>query len=326
MFHHGGWLGSVLEEEYKFSELTSSPENDERYCSLSELEPFSSEPNSAALNKVKATANFDSGYSFSLVEPLVYGKHLTPGPQNIGNCVGYSHCMLLASKIAHEIFVELQPEQPLTQNEPIPYIPYSYGAGRVYIGGNRLGGDGSNCSWQIQASMEHGFLPCDASGITGDIPQGSSSTGRQFGRSKSILDQFRPQAIKFDLVDSTRVYTTDDVKKCLTEIYTPIQICSNWGFRPAVYDDNCKVWIYKASGTWSHSMQLIGWIEIKGKTFIQVRNQWGTSAHKDCTPVIPLGGFLIEPETLSRWLKSAYAATIGEIKGKAKEIINKFPF
>lgn len=320
-----GWVGTVGTEDKardKYSALSSN------YCEIEDVIKFPPDKKSLKIIKdILQLRGIDSGYDFTVVEELVYGKDLEPGPQNIGNCVGYSHCMCLASKIAHEIFVEKQPEEPLESQYFIPFIPYSYGAGRIYIGNNKLGrSDGSNCSWQIEASMNHGFLPCDADRLDGydQKPQGTSGTGRLFGSNKSVLDTFHDQAIKFDLVDSTRVTTVDEVKTILTEVYSPIQICSNWGFKAFSYDNERKIWIYKQSGSWSHSMQLIGWLEIKGESFIHVRNQWGRSAHKDCTPVIPLGGFLIGVDTLSQWLPNAYAATIGEIKGKGK--IFDFPF
>lgn len=317
-----GWNGTVKQESRTFDIYAMAYA--QFYAQSENVQGYSPDP--TALAKIKEKQNFDSGYDFTIVEALVYGEDLQPGPQNIGNCVGYSHCMLLASKIAHEIFVELQPEKPLATNTPIPYIPYSYGAGRVYVGGNRYWGDGSNCADQIQASMEHGFLPCDTPNLTGPFPQSTSTIGRQFGKSRSTLDKFHDTAINFDLVESTRITSVDEVRRFLTEVYSPLQICSSWGFRPSYYDNNRGIWIYKASGRWSHSMQLVGWISIKGEEFIHVRNQWGRDAHKNSTPVIPLGGFLISPDTMKSWLRSAYCASIGEIKGKAREKLKKFPF
>ncbi len=251
---------------------------------------------------------FDKGWDFEYADKLIYGQHLT-FQQNIGNCVGASHCMLLASKVAHEILIEGDPEEPLGDqaSSPIPYVPYSYGAGRVYIGGNRINGDGSLCEWQIQATMEYGFLPSDQDGLTG-VPQGSAGTGRSWGRSKATLDKWLPQAKAYDM-ESTPITSADQCRTALVDHKHPSQICSSWGFAVQRYDSKYDLNLYTKSGSWAHSMQVIAIFEKKGAWFVKIRNQWGET-HKDGM------SFVIPFELFERWIPQSSTATIGEIKGR----------
>jgi hypothetical protein len=272
--------------------------------------------------EVREKFKFDSGFAFWVPEQMVYGKDVEPGPQERGTCVGTSHVELLASRIAVEILIEQQPEQPLGLGMAVcPYEPYSYGVGRCNrsgsLGSPRIRGDGSNCSWQINATMTHGFLPSNLEGLVGPPPGSTSSVQGSWGNnSGGVLRKWRPKAIEFDLATSVRVRNGNEAWTALTEILTPIQICSGQGFAYKGWDSKYQIGLYKFSGSWSHSMQLIAGMEIKGERFCVVRNQWGRKAHKDCGRGIPLGSFAITWATLERWLPNAYAATIGEIKGK----------
>ncbi len=266
----------------------------------------------------------DDGWGFWEAEKLAYGNYLQPGPQNIGNCVGYSHALLIASKHAHEILVEGQLEEPLGHYDrvtPVPYVPYSYGIGRVFVGKGRIRGDGSLCAWQITATMEHGFLPSNTPGLTGPFPQSTSAIGREFGRSRGVLDRWREKASTFDLADSLKIGTADEAKDVLTVAKCPIQICSGWGFGRPFWDSKREIWIYRRSGSWSHSMQIVGCIEVKGEWFIVVRNQWGTEYHKDPGRGIPRGCFIIGLDLLAAWLRDAYASTIGQIVARKSQLL-----
>ena len=106
---------------------------------------------------------FDEGFDFGAVERMVYGKEAQRGPQSHGNCVGASHCYLIQARLAFEVLAG-QADELLGDYDdgetPVPYIPYSYGAGRCLVSGRMCGPrDGSYCSSQLRATQEHGFLP-----------------------------------------------------------------------------------------------------------------------------------------------------------------------
>ncbi len=275
---------------------------------------------------IRAKFHFDEGWSFFVAEETVY--RLSSGqtlmvPQNIGNCVGSSHSKLLAARIAHEILALGDAEDPLgsTITGPtslIPFIPYTYGVGRW--AGNMLGGgDGSYCGAQIKGTMEHGFLPCRTPGLeqyAGTFPQCAADVGRLFGRSKSVLEQWRPQAIKFDLLEAPRASTGDEAKTLVVDKQIPLQICSGWGFAYDRFDSKYNVHLYRRSGSWSHSMQVMAIFAIKGQWFVAIRNQWGMDAHRGSPEIgIPGGCFVITFELFSSWIRASETIGIGQIQG-----------
>lgn len=279
------------------------------------------EPAGVLLPKIEAMLRklmlFEEGWSFLPAEKLVYGEQLWQ-QQNIGNCVGSSHCMLLAARIAHEILAEGEAEDPLgTANMGIPFIPYSYGAGR--LAGDMLGpGDGSYCGAQIEGTQEYGFLPCYTTGLEayGSLPQSSSTVGRLFGRSKSEILKWQPQATQFDLVEAPRCRSADEAWDLVVEKKIPLQICSGWGFKYSKFDSTYGVHLYRPGGSWSHSMQVMAMFGIKGQRFACIRNQWGIEAHKGSPEIgIPGTCFVITIEDFARWVKDSETIGIGQIKG-----------
>lgn len=257
--------------------------------------------------RIRSAFKFDEGWDFRVAEELVAGVQTFQ--QNIGNCVGASHTMLLAARIAHEILAEGQAEEALGQGDlQMPFVPYSYGVGR--LAGNMLGrGDGSYCGAQIRGTQEHGFLPCFVPGVSdyGSLPQSSSTVGRLFGRSRAELEKWMPHARPFDLVEAPKVQSADDVWELIVNKKIPLQICSGWGFRFKQTDAN-GINVYDRGGSWSHSMQLIAAFRIKQQKYCTVRNQWGKS-HKDGQ------SFTIRWETLERWIPNSETIGIGEIQG-----------
>jgi hypothetical protein len=272
--------------------------------------------NEFIIQRLRDSFFFDEGWDFCAAERLVYGDTLPRGPQNIGNCVGYSHCLLLATRIAHEILVEGDPEAKLGshQDSPVPFIPYSYGAGRCLSGNMCGGGDGSYCSVQLRASQEHGFLPSDTAGLPTPVPQGTSSTGRSWGSNRGrVLQKWRDQALAYDLEHSYQIESVEDLWEALTEDFHPVQICSNWGFKAShqvKIDGNESFTLYQRGGRWAHSMQILAGFRHKGDEYYKIGNQWGPNAHKDGWY------FIVSADTMEAWLRAADARTIGEIKGR----------
>lgn len=272
--------------------------------------------------KVRKYFEFDEGWLCSVVEDLVYfGKYrgenggLSPGPQALGNCVAYANSMVLASKIAHEMYVDGDYENLLGKgNLGMPYIPYSYKAGRIYIGGVNWRSDGSLGTWQQKANMEYGFIPCDHPGLQGPFPQSTASITRSFN--KSDLDNLRPHAVKYDLSKSRQLVDIDDLKHCLIVEKSPCEITSNWGFRSNGKDSKYGIVIYRPSGTWAHAIQIIGCITIFGEDFYVVRNQWGRNKHDRPGRNIPKGCFIVTSDTMKKWLKDAFCFSISEVKTK----------
>ena len=281
-----------------------------------------SQPLPGPLAKVRAKFKFDEGWNFLVAENILY--EMADGvtlmvTQNIGNCVGDSHCCLLAERIAHEIVLAGDLEAPLGKgNMAVPFIAYSYGVGRME--GGMLGpGDGSYCGAQMAGTMKWGFLPSDTPGLDvyGSLPQGSASAGRLFGRSKAEIMKWTDKAKPFGLAEAPRCKSADDLVTGVTKKFMPYQICSGWGFKYSHYDAKYGVHIYVRGGSWSHSMQIVAVFCIKGQWFVVIRNQWGQNQFKGSPEVgIPTGCMVITLETFSSWIRSAECMGIGEIRGR----------
>ena len=241
----------------------------------------------------------------------------------VHNCVGASHCLLLATRIAHEIVGMGQLEEPLGAGMlGVPFIPFSYGVGRD-AAGIRGKGDGSTCQGQIEGTREHGFLPCYIAELkqfkgTGDadFPQGTASANRSFGSSIANCKPWFEYAKKFELKETPLIESADDAYECIAEKKIPIQICSDIGFKHTAdkkYGD-----LYVPGPSWAHSMQLVAALTFKGERFIVVRNQWGDEAHTGNELMgIPGGSMVLAFDVADRYIKRSHAVGIGEIVGLA---------
>lgn len=275
---------------------------------------------------IRARFHFDEGWSFLVAEQILLGleeDETWMATQLIGNCVGDSHAGLLSLRIAHEVFALGQAEEALGQGMlGAPFIPYSYGVGRMV--GNMLGpGDGSYCGAQMEGTLKYGFLPCFIQGLeeyagSGDaaLPQGTASANRLFGRSRDEIEKWTDKAIKFKMLEAPKCRTAEEAKDLIVIKKTPLQICSGWGFAYWKFDEKYGVHLYRASGSWSHSMQVVAIFAIKGQWFVVIRNQWGKDAHKGSPEIkIPGGCFVITLEDFARWIRDAEVMGIGEIDG-----------
>lgn len=269
---------------------------------------------------------FDEGWNLMVAENIVCkladGKTIMVR-QNIGNCVGDSHACLIVNRSCHEILALGDAEEPLGEgNLAVPFIPYTYGVGRW--AGNMLGpGDGSYCGAQIKGTMTHGFLPCFVEGLSkyagaGDaaLPQGTAAAGRLFGKSKAEIQKWTDKASDFDLLEAPKCTSGDDAIELVAKKQIPLQICSGQGFAYDRFDAKYGVHLYRFSGSWSHSMQIVAVFAIKGQWFVVIRNQWGQSASKGSPEIgIPAGCMVITLELFAKWVKKSECIGLGSIKG-----------
>lgn len=275
---------------------------------------------------IRAKFKFDEGWDFMVAERIVYGlkdDETWMVPQLIGNCVGDSHCGLITARYAHEILAEGDAEEPLGKRMlGSPFIPYSYGVGRME--GDMLGpGDGSYCGAQMQGTLKYGFLPCFTEGLDryagpGDaaLPQGTAQANRLFGSSRREIEKWTAKASKFAMKEAPVATNADEAWDLMVNKKIPLQICSGQGFAYWKFDTRYGVHLYRPSGTWSHSMQLVVAFVIKGQRFRVIRNQWGLDAHKGSPEIgIPGGCMVIAEEDFARWIRDSEVMGIGEIDG-----------
>ena len=267
--------------------------------------------------RVRKIMPFSVGWDFTYASNIVYKKDISHGPQNDGNCVGFSNSVGVAYRISHEILCLGQADEPLgsyaTKTSPMPHIGYSYGMGR-YEGNMLNSGAGSYCSVQLKANKEHGFLPCDTPGIQTEDPQPpTTAETKKWGRDKELLFKWRPYAIEQTLEHSYQVKTEDDMWNAIVKDKMPVQICSMWGFeaRGKIQWDDYVFWEYIRRGSWPHSMTVIGAYENpkNNSRWYKVGNQWG-DYHKG------EWYFHVSSDTMRNWVPNSESRTIGEILGR----------
>jgi len=257
---------------------------------------------------------FDDGFGFWEIVDRVYGKQLPPGPQLVGNCVPYGSCLSNFDRICTELLWFGEAEELF-----IPFVPYSYGAGRVYVGNVTWSSHGSLGSWQIAADMKYGLLPTDITGVPiryEDDMQGSANTNSSWMRSKATLDKWLPNAQELTVGDGTEITNFNQLKIAVCDKKQPVTIASNWGFASQGVDNKYGIVIHKRSGSWAHQMHIRGVFEIKGQWFVYVGNQWGEDYHPKVADGFPLGGFVIYAEEFDRWVKEAETFVRGSINGR----------
>lgn len=271
-------------------------------------------------NRLRETMPFDEGWDFEFASRIAFGRKMHHGPQNTGNCVGYSNSNGVAARIAHEIVCLGQPEEFLGDyragTAPMPHVGYSYGMGRME--GNMLNsGAGSYCSVQLRANKKHGFLPCDTPGIdTGDPQPSTGNSSNEWGRNRQLLMKWRPFAVQQSLEHSYQVKTEDDMWSAINDDKHPVQICSMRGFtaKRKIQWDDFWFWEWVFGPTWAHSMIVMGaYLNPRdGDRWYKVTNQWG-NYHKG------FHFFHVSSDTMRRWVPQSDSRTIGEVKGRPSD-------
>lgn len=256
---------------------------------------------------------FDDGYAFWVINEHLQAE-LPPGPQTVGNCVPYGSCLANYDRILTELLFFGEAEQRF-----VPFVPYSYGAGRVYVGNVNWSSDGSIGSWQIEADMQDGLLPCDCVGLPvryEDDMQGSASTNHEWMKSRSTLDKWKPQAVELTVGEGSEINSFDELKIAVVNKKQSVTIASNYGFRSKGLDSKYGIVIHVPSGTWSHQMHIRAVFCIKGQWFVYVGNQWGDKYHPKVADGFALGGFVIFAEVFDSWVKNAECFVRGSINGR----------
>lgn len=255
--------------------------------------------------RLRALAMLDDDRRFDFVAFLdALDVALKLGPQALGDCVGYSSTLCLQCRFGFEVAGLGQFQQAIQ-----PFVPWLYGAGRVYVGGNRLRGDGSLGTWQIEAARTYGVLPSNLPGL----PNYGSSTGRAWGSSKRILDEWKDKAAPYRVVESARVGSWDQLVEAMLKHHRPLTIASNQGFRTPYPDEKVGKTFGKPGGSWSHQMHIQAVDLDPRRPGARIGNQWGTNAHGRQLDG-PNGTFWVDADFLDRWCRGATVFAYGETR------------
>lgn len=246
------------------------------------------------LNRTIISSDDTNRIDFCDFAKEITGDYLPNVAQLLGDCVGAStevaseHLNLVEMCVNRELQVFYQ-----------HYRPYIYGIGRVYEGKNRIRGDGSVASWQVAAIAKHGILRADLEGL----PKYSKTSGREWGRSKAILDKWLPFAKDYKVRNAVQVKNFDQLCKVMIDSKMPCVIASNQGFRMDLRKDTQanKSWFVPA-GNWSHQMSILACERTGQYPGARVHNQWGEAAHPGQLDG-PDGTGWVTPEFFNKWLR-----------------------
>lgn len=304
-----GW-GGLYKEEKAFEESVKAG-----FITNFDIFIKRSDPIVSSLkDRIKQLFNFDEGWAFWWAEKILLGSRIPHGPQNMGNCVGYSAALALCYLMLQEIVIQ-------GQNEIYchPFIPWLYGAGRVYQGNGGGWGDGSNGVWQVNACLKNGVLFADLPGLPSGGPQCSSSVGRKWGSSRSTLDKWKDKAEPHKIKAATRCRDAEDVKKVVTELQYPVTHATSTWFRKAGYDSKYGLTLWKVGGRAAHQTFTEAIFKIKGQWFAYIGNQWGNNYHGTVGRGFPQGGFVTPIEEYDRFIKSSACYAYQDFGGRTQQ-------
>ena len=257
---------------------------------------------------------FDEGFAFWASELACFGSPIPPGPQDCGDCVAYSDVLAMIDRLCFESFCLGESDVPETF-----YVPFSYGTSRVYVGGNRIRGDGSTGAWSAQAAKTYGYLPTNVEGLrikASEPLEPDAATTRRFGSSKQEHDKWKDHAEPFKIKNAARVRTAEEAKEMVTVHHLPLTIASGQGFVKRGFDSKYGITLWRPGGAWAHQMRIRGIFSIKGSWFVYVGNQWGANYHGKVGDGFPLGGFVITFEDFARWVPRANVYVRGGMQGR----------
>jgi len=304
-FGNFGWLGHMAEREAKAINYEMGLMTDFRQWSDNEddidfIEIFD--------------FPFDEGFAFWPILERVYGKVFPNDPQSVGNCVPYGSCLANLDRIATELLIDGDAEAFF-----VPFVPFSYGAGRMYVGNVNWLTHGSVGSWQIAADMRYGMLPCDIPGIPiryEDDIQGAANTNSLWMNNRGVVDKWKEHAAKLTVGEGSEVKSFDNLKVAVCDKKQPVTIASNWGFVSQGLDAKYGIVTHRKGGSWAHQMHIRAVFAIKEQWFVYVGNQWGDNAHPIVGEGFVKGGFVIPAELFDTWVKSAECFVRGSINGR----------
>jgi hypothetical protein len=260
---------------------------------------------------------FEDGWEFWTGRKAYFPRPLNPN-QDVGNCVGYSGVLSIIDGMCEECYW-------LSDKKWVPFLPlvwWSYGAGRVYEGNNRLGrGHGSLGAWQIAVDVERGCLPHNLPGLTvkpSERCEPSSAEYEPWSWTRAILDQWAPKAYPYRIGAGRRITSADELLEEVTENYRPCTFASNQWYRKKGYDSRYGITIWEPGGTAAHQTHVRGILKIRGTWFIYIGNQWGLNYHGDPGKG-PRGGFWVPFDYMPRIIPRSVLYSRGKFAGRLPE-------
>jgi len=288
MKYQFGWAGPQIEKPAfeLFASQSNHPVLDTRMIDWS------------SVASVMGTDSDPKGKRFAFWDAVIKltGKHLPNTNQLLGDCVAAATEMGIEYLLADQIVRSGN----LQQYRPV-FRPWLYGAGRVLVGGNRIGGDGSLISWQYDAITKYGVLAEDEQGLPGY----STSVGRQWGSSKAALNPWIEKAAQTKIEKYVGIKNFDDLAKAVIVGKMFPCIASSQGFQMQLRHDQAAgcSW-FVPSGSWAHQMHIPAVDYSASRPRCYIGNQWSYGAHPGQLDG-PNGGGWVSAEFFDKWVRQS---------------------
>jgi hypothetical protein len=258
------------------------------------------------------TRKQSDGHGGTETIPVVKAYH----QGEVGSCVGNATAACLSVLNAVEEFNKKEPQEFVAMHS----ADGMYGLMREAAGmlGRSDGGTGSGAAKAIQTL---GTLYC-IKYEEADLTVNNPARARQYGRT-GVGDKLKQEAKPRNVYSVTRVNNAQEAWSLIGNGY-PINVCSGQGFsRTRDKDGVCK-----PSGSWSHSMAVVGRKTINGnrKLFL-IWNSWGDEwCSGPYVGDMPMGSFWIDYSVLDGMAKRGDSFAYSDLNGFPKRSPIKLDF
>ena len=237
-------------------------------------------------------------------------------PQQVGDCVSFG----AKNAVEYLICCEKLMKGDREKFRPI-FPPYLYGTGRVYVGGNRINGDGSLGSWMAEAVIKYGVIPADEPGV----PNYSGSIARNWGSSRSALDKWKSLGQQHPVKSAAQIRSWSELVAAIVNGY-PCTVASNQGFNMEPSSDG----FHRASGSWAHQMTIIGADDEHAEPYALILNSWG-DVHGHLTAFgsnqpLPVGVLRVKRATIERMINAGETFAFSSFDGFPEQELDEALF
>lgn len=313
----------------RFRKTRSSKENTE--IGIYGTEPYKIYPEVKYKRKPKAIIQNNTPYGYARPIENISRKYVidedvycitTEGEYTaIFNGIAQNNCVSFGAKNATEYLscVQILVNGGMQFKNVFP--PYYYGTGRVYVGGGRIGGDGSLGSWMASAVQKYGTLFVDDK----DVPSYSGSVARSWGSSRSTLDKYLPTAQDNLVKSAALVRTWDDLVAAIVNGY-PCTCASNVGF---TMEPNSQGF-HRRRGSWAHQMCFVGVDDEYSTPYALILNSWGDSHGRlkdfETSENLPMGILRVPREDAEAILRAGETFAFSQFDGFPEQKLDKYLF
>jgi hypothetical protein len=212
------------------------------------------------------------------IKNLNNGRHWPTVTQLIEDCVAASVCQAGA-------YLAWGQRRYAARPAPVRawFIPYVYGAARVFVAGVQNGPPGALGIWGAEAVNRFGVLYTDDP----NVPLYKIDIARRWAAPPGPPHQHTRRAKLRPVQTVTRIQTISQLRDALSN-YHMVTIASYQGFDMAPVNHN-GFHVWKPSGNWAHQMALIAWMEHPFPAAYRL-NSWGPDAHGTPLNGEPPGG------------------------------------